>query len=343
MSIDLSASLSLDALDTPVATGEPLKLAAYNIKPSPWANRQEMSFLTPEFNQLKAEIKDAGGNVQPIKVRPLAQPDSDYQYEIVFGHRRHRACLELGLPVSVVIEAVDDQQLWAQMERENRAREPLSPYEQGTMYQRALDEKLFPSLQALAKAIGRSAGDISKAISLAKLPAEVVEAFASPQDMRFRDAKPLKDAVEQDPVAVAEVARELAAEPKKSAAEVVQRLTAAVVGPSNSQEEVEADGDVEVEEPAAPAPAAGQTAKPAPAVGPSNKPEAKAKAPAPAVHLRVVVEVGDELMELVTDCKNRRGLIPVRPVASDEEPIYLPAGKVRIVRMEAPAPRTFTK
>jgi hypothetical protein len=56
----------------------------------------------------------------------------------------------------------------------------------------------------------------------------------------------------------------------------------------------------------------------------------------------VVVEVGEELMELVTDCRPKRGLIPVRPVASGEAPQYLPAGKVRIVRAEAQAPRTFT-
>jgi ParB family chromosome partitioning protein len=342
MSIDLSQSLDLGDLSATAATGEPLKLWAATIRPSRWANRHELSFLSPEFNALKEEIKNAGGNVQPIKVRPLAQPEDGVEYEVVFGHRRHRACLELGIEVAAVVEAVDDQHLWAQMERENRAREPLSAYEQGTMYQRAMDEGLFPSIQALAKAIGRSAGDISKAISIARLPPEVVQAFGSPQDIGFRDAKPLKDAVEAAPEAVAQAARALAAVPQALPPKVVvQRLAAAAGMADDDQNEAE-------EEPAEAAVGRSNKAKAAPApspaapaVGPSNKPAPAPKA-APVAHLRVVVEVGEELMELVTDCRPKRGLIPVRPVASDEAPQYLPAGKVRIVRAEAQAPRTFT-
>jgi hypothetical protein len=67
------------------------------VKPSRWANRHALSFSGPEFATLKAEIADAGRNVQPIKVRPLAvQPGQPQEYEIAYGHRRHRACLELG-------------------------------------------------------------------------------------------------------------------------------------------------------------------------------------------------------------------------------------------------------
>ena len=67
------------------------------IKPSKWANRHEASFLTAEFEELKAEIAAAGGNVQPIKVRPVevlngSTPSTDTTYELIFGHRRHRAC-----------------------------------------------------------------------------------------------------------------------------------------------------------------------------------------------------------------------------------------------------------
>ena len=44
------------------------------IAPSRWANRHETSFADAEFALLKEEIRSAGGNVQPIKVRPL-KPD----------------------------------------------------------------------------------------------------------------------------------------------------------------------------------------------------------------------------------------------------------------------------
>jgi ParB family chromosome partitioning protein len=211
--------------------GTPLKIDPRTIRPSRWANRHEASFDAPEFHELKAEIQDAGGNVQPIKVRPLAEPDGAVRYEVVFGHRRHRACLELDLNVAAVVEDVDDQQLWAQMERENRSRSNLSPWEQGMMYARALDANLFPSMNALAKAIGRDQGDVSKAIAIAKLPDPVVQAFPSPHDIRFRDAKELKDAVAKAPDAVVEAAKAITAEPEsRQAPEVLNALTNAARG-----------------------------------------------------------------------------------------------------------------
>lgn len=232
--VDLSAfeDFSIDGLNGPVATqGEPLRLDPKTIRASRWANRAAQAFESPEFNELKAEIADAGGNVQPIKVRPLAVADGAVRYEIVFGHRRHRACLDLGLQVAAVVENVDDQKLWAQMERENRSRVNLSAWEQGMMYQRALDENLFPSMNALAKAIGRAQGDVSNAIAIAGLSAEVVGAFSSPQDIRFRDAKPLRDAVTKNPEAVVEAAKAIAADPQvRPAQDVVKALTQAAEG-----------------------------------------------------------------------------------------------------------------
>ena len=115
------------------------------IRPSRFANRHELSFAGAEFEGLKAEIQTAGRNVQPIKVRRVGQgADSSDEFEIAFGHRRHRACLELGLPVAAIVEALTDAQLFSEMERENRERQDLSPWEQGVMYKRALDDGLFP-------------------------------------------------------------------------------------------------------------------------------------------------------------------------------------------------------
>ena len=178
-----------------------------SIAPSRWANRHEASYAGKAFEELKAEIRDAGANVQPIMVRPMPSPkDGAPQYEIVFGHRRHRACLEVGVPVHAVVKEVSDHELFGFMERENRTRQNLSAYEQGTMYRRALDEGLFPSLRQLAAHIGRDHGDISKALGIAALPAEVAAAFASPNDIQFRWASVLTDALERDRAAVLRVA-----------------------------------------------------------------------------------------------------------------------------------------
>ena len=48
------------------------KLDPSIIRPSKWANRpRSVVFFTADFQDLKAEIAAAGGNVQPIKVRPV--------------------------------------------------------------------------------------------------------------------------------------------------------------------------------------------------------------------------------------------------------------------------------
>ena len=245
-----TARLDLGDLDAPleratVSDGKALLLDPKTIRVSRWVNRHATSFEDANFEELKAEIQSAGGNVQPIKVRPASDPVGAERYEIVFGHRRHRACLELGLKVAAVVEEVDDQVLWSQMERENRSRTPLSAWEQGMMYQRALDAGLFPSLRQLAAAIGRDQGDVSKAITVANLPDDVVAAFNSPHEIRFADAKPLKDAVAQAPAAVAATAKELAKAGERPAAKVLQALTQAAkggVGSSNTLAEAEVQG-----------------------------------------------------------------------------------------------------
>src|SRR5688572_24215707 len=77
-----------------------VKLDPKKVQPTRWANRHALSFSTPSFARLKASIELAGGNTQPILVR---KTEADDGYEVVFGHRRHRACLELGLPVLAVL------------------------------------------------------------------------------------------------------------------------------------------------------------------------------------------------------------------------------------------------
>lgn len=203
---------------------------------SRFANRHVLSYSTPEFAALRAEIESAGGNVQPIKVRRVAvaagvaeaPAGEGERYELVFGHRRHRACLELGLPVLAVIDNLDDRALFVEMDRENRARKDLSAWEQGMMYRRALQQGLFSSNRKLAEAIGVDLSALGKALALADLPEALVRAFASPLTLQFRWARPLADAYAANPEAVLACAGSLAAGPaERKPREVFERLVAA--------------------------------------------------------------------------------------------------------------------
>lgn len=195
-----------------------------SVRRSHWANRVEAEFSTGDFQLLKDEILNAGGNVQPIKVRPIAGAAAVFDgqtptHEIVFGHRRHQACLELGLPVNaIVVEGMDDKTLFEAMERENRGRKNLSPWEQGRMYDQAIKQGLYPSLRRLAESLSVNLSDASRAVQLAKLPKEIVAAFASPLDLQVRWAKPLADVLQRDPEGVLSRARVCTAQPSSRGA-----------------------------------------------------------------------------------------------------------------------------
>lgn len=178
-----------------------------SIRPTRWANRHEASFSMPAFANLKASIALAGGNAQPILVREHLPG----QYEIVFGHRRHRACLELGLPVLAVVaeQPLGDRDVFLSMERENRERADLSPYEQGLSYVAALDEGLFPSLRRLAEAVGVSHTWVRKSMLVAQLPDAVIQAFRSPLDIQPKHAEVIAAELDRDRAGVMRRAEKL--------------------------------------------------------------------------------------------------------------------------------------
>jgi ParB family chromosome partitioning protein len=214
------------------------------IHASKWANRQD--FGDESFAELKLLIAEAGGNTQPIKVRPATEGDG---YEIVFGHRRHRACLELDLPVNAIVDReITEQGQFVQMDQENRARKNLSPWEQGVWYKRALDDNLWPSQNAMAKACGLSQGNISSALLVTELPAEVVAAFPSPHDIQFQAARKLSVAIKKAREEIVQRAVELADDPARTSAEVLSALLGAArpVAPARKEEEVgiERKGDL---------------------------------------------------------------------------------------------------
>lgn len=204
------------------------------IAPSRWRNRHEMSFTTKEFEALKQEIESAGRNVQPIKVRRV-KGDEQERYEIVYGRRRHRACLELSLPVAAVVEELSDVELFREMDRENRQRADLSPWEQGVMYRDALDQGLFSSLRQMAGSLGVDPGNVSKALKLASLPEEVVRAFVSPLDLQYRWAGDLTTAFETDPSRLLAAAAALSERVPRAAAKEVLATLLGHVSPSGVQ------------------------------------------------------------------------------------------------------------
>lgn len=178
------------------------KLDTALVDESKWANRHASSFQSANFDALKDEIAHAGGNIQPILVR--SSPDSAGRFEIVFGHRRFAACKQLNIPVLAMITEMGDEELFTLMDRENRQRQNLTPFEQGEMWRRALDDGLFSSARQLATHLGVSHVLVGQCVAIAKLPKKILDCFAVPTEIQLRWAQTLNHQLQSDPEALYE-------------------------------------------------------------------------------------------------------------------------------------------
>ncbi|GLQ67092.1 plasmid partitioning protein RepB [Gluconobacter kondonii] len=88
------------------------------------------------YLQLRDAIKNTG-QLSPILVRP--HPTKAGHYQTAYGHRRLRACRELGLSVKAAVKELSDHDLIIAQGQENSARADLSFIERATFARRLLE------------------------------------------------------------------------------------------------------------------------------------------------------------------------------------------------------------
>ncbi len=120
-------------------------------------------------------------------------------------------------------DELPDAELFAAMDRENREREDLSPFEQGSMYRRALEEGLFPTQRRLAELLGVSHTWIQKTLRVAQLPPAILECFKSPLEVTCRQAELIQGSLDKDSRGVLKRAEKLRGQ-HLAASAVVTRL-----------------------------------------------------------------------------------------------------------------------
>lgn len=219
--VELKSGLKsrIEELEAQLATGEVvLKLDPKRIRASSLANRDTRSLSSEDedFLRLKADIR-AVGNRTPIEVRSL-QNGGGFDYEIVSGHRRHAACLQLdeelgGFHVRALLvdAAKDPVELVKGMHRENFLRSDPSPFEYGMLYAAAMRAGVFATQADLAQAVGSNPTSVSHHIQLVELPGEVLAAFRDPRAISLRWVKDLARAIKERPEHVLATAQEIAA------------------------------------------------------------------------------------------------------------------------------------
>lgn len=143
----------------------PIIIPLEHLRESPFNPRKHYNEAALE--QLAETIK-SDGLLQPILVRPLLQTDLEYQYEVVFGHRRFRAHQLAGLPtIKAFARDMTDQESRRAQLVENGQRDDVHPFEEAQSYQELIDEHNLTA-DDLVKETGKSRSHIYSRLALLK-------------------------------------------------------------------------------------------------------------------------------------------------------------------------------
>lgn len=117
-----------------------------------------------------AESISRQGVLQPVAVRPLADPD---RYELIYGERRYRASLLAGKEdIPAVIHDVDEATAFEIALTENIQREDMAPTDEGKAFQSLIDSGRH-DVRSVALLFGKSEAYIRTRLNFAALIPEL--------------------------------------------------------------------------------------------------------------------------------------------------------------------------
>jgi ParB family chromosome partitioning protein len=140
--------------------------------------------------------------VPAIVRRVRGVPDIDF--EVICGARRHwtvswlRAHNYTDFRFLVEVRELTDEEAFRISDLENRAREDLSDIERARDYLKALGRHYGGSQKGMASRLNVSEAWLSRYLDLARLPAQLVAAFADPHELRIKHVTQLKPLLKPD-------------------------------------------------------------------------------------------------------------------------------------------------
>ncbi len=124
------------------------------------------------FDELIESIRDNGQQI-PILVRE--HPEKSHSYQIAYGHRRWKACNELGRSVRAIIASLTDEQMVIALGKENTERKDLTFIEQA-LFAQSLKVRNYKR-ETIAAALSVPPTNVSKLTTLAQaIPREIINA-----------------------------------------------------------------------------------------------------------------------------------------------------------------------
>lgn len=184
-----------------VASGEVKQVTQLLLDPARvriWSGNARMQARLSEDNcrDLIDSILSEGGQKVAAVVRRV-QGEPDIEYEVIAGTRRHFAISWLransypDMKLLAQVADIDDEAAFRLADIENRARKDVSDIERARNYAQAITDHYGGKQRRMAERLNLSEGWLSKMLAVARLPDEVIHAFASPADIQLKPAYPL--------------------------------------------------------------------------------------------------------------------------------------------------------
>lgn len=117
----------------------------------PWKYADRPEDEMGDIDALAQSINEYGQQ-EPILVRPSKTMSG--KYEIIFGHRRWKACRLANKELMAMVKQMSDQEAALFQKEENENREDLSDFSRAQNYRQLLEEQVFASENELAKHLG---------------------------------------------------------------------------------------------------------------------------------------------------------------------------------------------
>jgi ParB family chromosome partitioning protein len=181
-----------------------MRLPMDSIFASPYQVRQ---ITTETLEALMESIKDTGGLITPVVVRP-----SGSNYELITGHTRYLACKRLEYTeIPAVVRSMSDAEAARALAADNLTRKDLTDFEIFKQLDTLYSYGFLKSKSEASRLLGRTRQDIIRYDAYGELPSEVIEILEQiPSLFGGSAAKTLKDYLPTHKSIVIEACRRLA-------------------------------------------------------------------------------------------------------------------------------------
>ena len=192
-----------------------MRLPMEKLIASPYQVRQ---ITEQTLEDLMESIRDTGGLITPVIVRPLGE-----QYELIAGHTRYLACARLGYTeIPAVIRPMADAEAARALAADNLTRKDLADFEIFKQLNTLFAAGFLKSNSEASRLLGRTRQDIIRYQAYGQLPPEVIDLLdAQPDLIGAAAAKALLDYLPSRSTSVIEACRRLASGRLKNQAAVL--------------------------------------------------------------------------------------------------------------------------